>query len=88
MRIKNLLYWLLVILLSVTMVISGYMVFRYLADSMQQKKEYDALAELVEQARSDAASEVPPATTPTEAINSLSQARSASVSHPRQGSGP
>lgn len=64
MRIKNLLYWLLVILLSVTMVISGYMVFRYLADSAQQKKEYDTLAELVEQARSDAASEVPPATTP------------------------
>jgi sortase B len=64
MRIKNLLYWLLVILLSVTMVISGYMVFRYLADSAQQKKEYDTLAELVEQARSDAASEVPLATTP------------------------
>ena len=40
MKIKNLLYWLLIILLSATMVISGCMVFRYLADSAQQKKEY------------------------------------------------
>lgn len=64
MRIKNLLYWLLVILLSATMVISGCKVFRYLADSAQQKKEYDTLAELVEQARADAVSQTPPATAP------------------------
>ena len=64
MRIKNLLYWLLVILLSATMVISGCMVFRYLAESAQQKKEYDALAALVEQARADADSQAPAATTP------------------------
>lgn len=64
MRIKNLLYWLLVILLAATMVISGCKVFRYLADSAQQKKEYDTLAELVEQVRADAASQTPPATAP------------------------
>lgn len=64
MKIQNLLYRLLVLFLIATMVISGCMVFRYVADSMQQKKEYDALAELVEQARSDAAPQAPAATTP------------------------
>ena len=64
MKIQNLLYRLLVLFLIATMVISGGMVFRYVADSMQQKKEYDALAELVEQARSDAAPQAPAATTP------------------------
>lgn len=64
MKIQNLLYRLLVLFLIATMVISGCMVFRYIADSMQQKKEYDALAELVEQARSDAAPQAPAATTP------------------------
>ena len=73
MRIKNLLYWLLVILLSATMVISGCKVFRYLADSAQQKKEYDTLAELVEQARTDAASQTPPATAP-QLIDDMSSA--------------
>ena len=64
MKIQNLLYRLLVLFLIATMIISGCMVFRYVADSMQQKKEYDALAELVEQARSDAAPQAPAATTP------------------------
>lgn len=64
MKIQNLLYRLLVLFLIATMVISGCMVFRYVADSMQQKKEYDALAKLVEQARSDAAPQAPAATTP------------------------
>ena len=43
MKIKNLLYWLLVVLLAVTMVVSGFFVFRYIADSQQQKQEYDEI---------------------------------------------
>ena len=54
MKIKNLLYWLLVVLLAVTMVVSWFFVFRYIADSLQQKLEYDELAALVEQAREEA----------------------------------
>ena len=88
MRIKNLLYWLLVILLSATMVISGCMVFRYLADSAQQKKEYDALAALVEQSREDAASQTSAATTPLiPDTSSIPEAQEPSVpTEPAEGS--
>ena len=62
MKIRKLLYWLLVILLTATMVISGSMVARYILDSVRQRKEYDELAALVEQARADALSPTQPET--------------------------
>lgn len=55
MKISKLLYWLLVVVLSVAMLISGSIVIRYIVDAVQQKEEYDHLAAMVEQARLEAA---------------------------------
>ena len=55
MRIGKLFYWLLVIFLTATMLISGSMVLEYIVDAMQQKKEYDQLASVVEQVRTEVA---------------------------------
>ena len=63
MKISKLLYWLLVIILSITMLFSGSIVIRYIVDAVQQKKEYDALAAMVEQARAETV--IQPTTAPT-----------------------
>ena len=63
MKISKLLYWLLVIILSITMLFSGSIVIRYIVDAVQQKREYDALAAMVEQARAE--SVIQPTTAPT-----------------------
>lgn len=64
MKIGNILYWLLVIALSVTLIVSGTIVARYTIDSLQQKEEYHELADLMEQARS----EVPPQANPVKDV--------------------
>ena len=53
MKLGRVLYWLLVIVLSVTFLVSGSFVARYTIDALRQKSEYNGLAELVEQARSE-----------------------------------
>lgn len=53
MKIGNILYRLLVFGLTVTLIVSGSFVARYVIDSLQQKEEYDELAVLMEQARSE-----------------------------------
>lgn len=50
---KKFLYWLLVIILVITTLISGSFVARYLWDAWQQKNEYSALAAQVAASRAD-----------------------------------
>lgn len=79
MKLGKILYWLLVTILSVTFLVSGCFVARYTIDALRQKSEYNELAALVEQARSETeprqatvpqvtepAEEALPATEPTE----------------------
>lgn len=54
MKIRKVLYWLLVVALFITFLTSGSVVVRYVIDSRQQKSEYDELAAMVEHARSAA----------------------------------
>lgn len=58
MKLGKVLYWLLVIVLSVIFLISGSFVLRYTIDAMRQKEEYSNLAALVEQARTETEPEV------------------------------
>ena len=66
MRISKTLYRLLVVILSLTLIISGTFVARYYLGSAQQKEEYDELAGLVEQVRSETQ---PQATLPQQSEN-------------------
>ena len=61
MKISKFLYWLLIIILVFLFLLSGTFIVRYAIDALQQKDEYDQLAAMVEQARSD--SVVPSETT-------------------------
>lgn len=53
MKIGKILYWLLIIILVICLIVSGTHVVRYVIDSAAQKEEYDELAALVEQSRSE-----------------------------------
>lgn len=55
MKINKFLYWLLIVILVALFLISGTFIVRYAIDALQQKDEYDQLAAMVEQARSDSA---------------------------------
>ena len=61
MKIRTFLYWLLVIILTVTMLVSGTVVVRYVMDALQQKQEYNNLASQVDQYRQEALSQTEPA---------------------------
>jgi len=65
MKISKVLYWLLLVALVATFLISGSFVARYIIDAVQQKNEYDQLAEIVERSRQDAMVQTEPATVPT-----------------------
>ena len=64
MKFSKLLYWLLIVILAAVFLISGSFVARYAIDALSQKEEYDALAQIVEQARSET---VPPTEPPVPA---------------------
>ena len=53
MKIGKILYWLLIIILVICLIVSGTHVVRYVIDSAAQKEEYDELAALMEQSRSE-----------------------------------
>ena len=53
MKINKTLYRLLVAILTVTLLVSGFFVVRYFMGSSQQKEKYDELAALVEEARKE-----------------------------------
>ena len=61
MKIRKFLYWLLVAILSATMVISGTVLVHYMIDTLQQKKEYHNLAAQVDQHRQEALAQTVPA---------------------------
>jgi sortase B len=53
MKLGKVLYWLLVIVLAIIFLVSASFVARYAIDALRQKNEYNDLAALVEQARSE-----------------------------------
>ncbi len=61
MKLGKVLYWLLVIVLAIIFLVSASFVARYAIDALRQKNEYNDLAALVEQARSETE---PPQTLP------------------------
>lgn len=66
MKTRTFLYWLLVALLTATMLISGTIVARYVMDSLRQKQDYDELAAQVERSRVEAALAAQTESSPTE----------------------
>ena len=74
MKLGKILYWLLVTILSVTFLVSGCFVARYTIDALRQKSEYNELAALVEQARSETEprqATVPQVTEPAEMVERM-----------------
>lgn len=61
MKLSKTLYRLLVILFSAMLIVSSTFVIRYTVDAVKQKREYNELAALVEQARSETAPHTEPA---------------------------
>ena len=66
MKISNVLYRLLILILVAVFLISGSFVARYIIDALQQKREYDALAAMVEYSRAEALLQTEPSPAPTE----------------------
>lgn len=66
MKISKVLYRLLVLILVAAFLISGSFVVRYIVDALQQKREYDELAAMVERSRANALLQTEPVSTPTD----------------------
>lgn len=61
MKIGDLLYRLIILVLVAVLLVSGFFIVRYVINSAQQKSEYDALAARVESSRQEAVRSTEPA---------------------------
>lgn len=61
MKIGDILYRLVLVILIAVLLVSGFFIVRYAINSVQQKNEYDALAARVESSRQEAARSTEPA---------------------------